>query len=95
MSMLLFLPCDPWSIIGDSGCIVSSLVSSASAFFSFHLLTGKMGPRPFYRATARVYEPIQKSRGDTYKGLRSGEVFRLHYSPLRIEAVQRAEGRGR
>jgi hypothetical protein len=49
----------------------------------------------FYRATARVYEPIQKSRGDTYKGLRSGETFRFHYSPLRIEVVQRIEGRGR
>src|SRR4029450_12014121 len=53
MSMLLFLPCDPWSIIGDSGCIVSSLVSSASAFFSFHLLTGKMGPRPFDNTLAQ------------------------------------------
>jgi hypothetical protein len=46
MSMLLFLQCDLWSIIGDSGFVVSSLVSSASAFFSFHLLTGKMGTRP-------------------------------------------------
>ena len=44
--MLLFLQCDLWSIIGDSGFVVSSLVSSASAFFSFHLLTGKMGTRP-------------------------------------------------
>jgi hypothetical protein len=49
----------------------------------------------FYRATARVYEPIQKSRGDTYKGLRSGETFRLHYSPLRIEVMQKVEARGR
>ena len=49
----------------------------------------------FYRATVRVYEPIQKSRGDTYKGLRSGETFRFHYRPLRIEVVQRVEGRGR
>ena len=44
--MLLFLHCDLWSIIGDAGCVVSSLVFSASAFFSFHLLTGKMGTRP-------------------------------------------------
>jgi len=47
MSMLLFLQCDLWNIIGDSGFVVSSLVSSASASFSFHLLTGKMGTRPF------------------------------------------------
>jgi hypothetical protein len=46
MAMLLFLHCDLWSIIGDVGFVVSSLVSSASAFFSFHLLTGKMGTRP-------------------------------------------------
>src|SRR5262249_360080 len=46
MAMLLFLHCDLWSIIGDAGFVVSSLVSSASAFFSFHLLTGKMGTRP-------------------------------------------------
>ena len=44
--MLLFLQCDLWNIIGDSGFVVSSLVSSASASFSFHLLTGKMGTRP-------------------------------------------------
>jgi len=49
----------------------------------------------FYRGTARVYEPIQKSRGDTYKGLRRGEVFQFHYDPLRIEVMQRVEGRGR
>src|SRR5262244_3463674 len=46
MAMLLFLHCDLWSIIGDAGFVVSSLVSSASAFFSFRLLTGKMGTRP-------------------------------------------------
>jgi len=48
MSMLLFLQGDLWSIIGDSGFIVSSLVSSALAFFSFHLLTGKVGTRPVW-----------------------------------------------
>jgi hypothetical protein len=51
MSMLLFLQCDLWSIIGDSGFVVSSLVSSASASFSFHLLTGKMGTRPLATVT--------------------------------------------
>jgi len=67
-----------------------------------HLATSQMWDAfelgKFYRATARVYEPIQKSRGDTYKGLRSGEVFRFHYDPLRIEPVKdvrRELGRGR
>jgi hypothetical protein len=64
-----------------------------------HLATSQMWDAfelgKFYRATARVYEPIQKSRGDTYKGLRSLEVFQLHYNPLRIEVMQRVEGRGR
>src|SRR5712691_4508633 len=46
MSMLLVVQCDLWSIIGDSGFVVSSVVSSASASFSFHMLTGKMGTRP-------------------------------------------------
>jgi hypothetical protein len=53
MSMLLFLQCDFWSIIGDSGFIVSSLVSSALAFFSFHLLTGKVGTRPLTDGAGR------------------------------------------
>ena len=51
--MLLFLQCDLWNIIGDSGFVVSSLVSSASASFSFHLLTGKMGTRPARYGTQR------------------------------------------
>jgi hypothetical protein len=46
MSMLLFVSGDLWSIIGDSGFVVSALVSSALASFSFHLLTGKMGTLP-------------------------------------------------
>jgi hypothetical protein len=46
MLMPLFLQYALWSIIGDSGFVVSSLGSSASTFFSFHLLTGKMGTRP-------------------------------------------------
>jgi hypothetical protein len=52
--MLPFLQCDLWSIIGDSGFVVSSLVSSASVFFSFHLLTGKTGTRPVESASVRL-----------------------------------------
>src|SRR2546425_13279759 len=45
--MLLFASCDLWSIIGDSGFVVSSIVSSVAALLSFHVLTGKMGTRPW------------------------------------------------
>src|SRR5262245_44963994 len=46
MSMLLVVESLLWSIIGDSGFVISSVVPSAQALFSFHLLTGKMGTRP-------------------------------------------------
>src|SRR6267143_1751653 len=35
-----------WSIIDDSGFVVSPVMSSASASFSFQVLTGKMGTCP-------------------------------------------------
>jgi hypothetical protein len=41
MSMLLFVESLLWSIIGDAGFVVSSVVPSAQALLSFHLLTGK------------------------------------------------------
>ena len=61
----------------------------------------------YYRQHAKAYEPIHRHGPRLYRGLRSGEVFRFRYDPLRIEAVpapQRqekrertgsAEGRGR
>jgi hypothetical protein len=48
MSLLLVVPWDLWSIIGDSGFVVSSIGSSALVSFSFHILTGKMGTRPSF-----------------------------------------------
>ncbi len=51
--MLLFVQYALWSIIGDSGLVVSAVVSLALASFSFHMLTGKMGTRPL--ATALGY----------------------------------------
>jgi hypothetical protein len=48
MAMLLFVESLLWSIIGDSGFVVSAVVPSAQALLSFHLLTGKMGTRPLY-----------------------------------------------
>ena len=48
MAMLLFVESLLWSIIGDSGFVVSSVVPSAQALLSLHLLTGKMGTRLFF-----------------------------------------------
>ena len=39
-----------WSIIGDSGFVVSSVVPSTQALLSFHILTGKMETRPARQA---------------------------------------------
>jgi hypothetical protein len=41
MAMLLFVKSLLWRIIGDAGFVVSSIVPSAQALLSFHLLTGK------------------------------------------------------
>jgi len=47
MSMLLCVESLLWSIIDDAGFVVSSVASSAQALLSFHLLTGKLGSRPY------------------------------------------------
>jgi hypothetical protein len=54
--MLLFVIHHLWSIIGDSGGIVSSILPSALALLSFHMSTGKLGSRPYrYQLRARAY----------------------------------------
>src|SRR6266446_1139669 len=63
MAMLLFVESLLWSIIGDSGFVVSAVVPSAQALLSFHLLTGKMGTRPhlgFSDYQCRTAPAIQK-----------------------------------
>src|SRR5213594_3244581 len=42
MSLLLFVTLRLWSIFGDSGSVVSSVVSSNPALLSFHMLTGNL-----------------------------------------------------
>jgi len=49
MVMLLFVESMLWSIISESGFVVSSVVSSAQVLLSFHMLTGKLGSRPMTR----------------------------------------------
>ena len=44
--MLLFVESMLWSIIGDVGFVVSSVVLATQALLSFHILTGKMETRP-------------------------------------------------
>jgi hypothetical protein len=46
MAMLLFVESMLWSIIGDVGFVVSSVVLATQALLSFHILTGKMETRP-------------------------------------------------
>jgi hypothetical protein len=61
MAMLLFVESMLWSIIGDVGFVVSSVVLATQALLSFHILTGKMETRPpcngeeIHRASARLY----------------------------------------
>src|SRR2546428_542917 len=47
MSMLLFVTHRLWSIFGDSGSVVSSVVSSDPALLSFHMLTGNLDRAPW------------------------------------------------
>src|SRR2546426_5366524 len=47
MSILLFVTHSLWSIIDDSGFVVSSVMPSVLSPLSFQQLTGKMGTRPF------------------------------------------------
>src|SRR3989441_1102035 len=49
MSMLLFVTHRLWSIFGDSGSVVSSVVSSDPALLSFHMLTGNLDRAPYGR----------------------------------------------
>jgi hypothetical protein len=46
MSMLLFVLHELWSIIDDSGFVVSSVVSSHPALLSFHMLAGNLDRAP-------------------------------------------------
>src|SRR2546422_5849113 len=67
MSMLLCVEPMLRSIIGDSGFVVSSIVPSAQALLSFHILTGKMGTRPFGREASSIKKRSEggsQSQGD-------------------------------
>jgi hypothetical protein len=64
MSMLLFVESMLWSIIGEAGFVVSSVVPSAQALLSFHMPTGKLGLRP---PMIRFYEKSGGRRGDGVK----------------------------
>src|SRR5262249_60496073 len=64
MSMLLFIPHELWSIIDDSGSVVSSVVSSHPTLLSFHMLAGNVdrartGIRPAARrgGALRAHRP--------------------------------------
>jgi hypothetical protein len=59
--MLLCFDTVLWSIIGDAGLFVSSIVPSAPPPLSFHISTGNMGSRPM-ETTGRVGQGRVKKR---------------------------------
>jgi hypothetical protein len=54
MSMLLFILHGLWSIIDDSGSVVSTVVSSHPALLSFHMLAGNLDRAQFRSAGAKA-----------------------------------------
>src|SRR5262245_66339781 len=63
MSMLLFVESMLWSIIGESGFVVSSVVPSAQALLSLHMPTGKLGSRPLEHAGGSANaQPLGQAR---------------------------------
>src|SRR6266446_8458174 len=54
MSILLFVTHSLWSIIDDSGFVVSSVMPSVLSPLSFQQLTGKMGTRPVMGQSQKV-----------------------------------------
>ena len=57
--MLLFVESMLWSIIGESGFVVSSVVPSAQALLSLHMPTGKLGSRPAVLTRLEGYKLLQ------------------------------------
>src|SRR2546426_3263020 len=63
MSMLLFVTHRLWSIFGDSGSVVSSVVSSAPALLSFHMLTGNLDRALMFGKVALARGAVQLPPG--------------------------------
>src|SRR6266478_6575852 len=78
MSMLLFMLHGLWSIIDDSGSVVSSVVSSHPALLSFHMLAGNLdrarSPHPAAGGTTRPAAPA--ARAAPVAGARSDRAAR-------------------
>src|SRR2546428_10213140 len=56
ISMLLFVLHELWSIIDDSGSVVSSVVPSHPALLSFHMLAGNLDRAlPYHYALAEAF----------------------------------------
>ena len=93
MAMLLFVESLLWSIIGDSGFVVSAVVPSAQALLSFHLLTGKMGTRP--RQTAREGGSTRSAIGsDPQTGVAIGQSLASVPSPRALLVCAWHPGKG-
>src|SRR5215813_14495353 len=67
--MLLFVLHELWSIIDDSGAVVSSVVPSYPALLSFHMLAGHLDRAPFavfWRSSNEIQYPLGKGSVPLY-----------------------------
>jgi hypothetical protein len=105
MSMLLFILHELWSIIDDSGSVVSSVVSSHPTLLSFHMLAGNVDRA--LRLAAQGVANSHSALGAYYRRMRARlgapkaitatahKLARLVYSMLRygtayVDAGQQA-----
>src|SRR5262249_36891483 len=70
-----------WSIIGDSGFVVSSILSSAVTLLSFHMPTGKLGSRPAKDKSALCF--VAEKTGDHTSRL----TLELYFPPHLLRQV--------
>jgi hypothetical protein len=79
MSMLLFVESMLWSIIGESGFVVSSIVPSAQALLSLHMPTGKLGSRPLRRIPHKMLETPASHKEEPAAWILNVSKPGLHY----------------
>src|SRR5215468_6908663 len=87
--MLLFVIHHLWSIIGDSGFVVSLILPSTVALLSFHRSTGKLGSRPLGTSVCRRPSPACYHR--PFQGPRPRSTLETPPAPLQRADLQRQQ----
>src|SRR5207245_479807 len=90
MSILLFVTHSLWSIIDDSGFVVSSVMPSVLSPLSFQQLTGKMGTRPSTAWTHPHHQDLPISRSWRRRDVGSGRESSPQAMPLLLSGPLRA-----